>query len=438
MSNHTKTSKNNTIIPSGWVQDRFSSRVYFQEGPGILSSQFTEDGVPFLNIRCIIDGEIIRENCQYIDKKIAFGKYRHFLFDEHDLVVSSSGTLGRAAFIRKENLPLMLNTSVIRMRPIDSNLLDRIFLKYYIESREYQKSIVTLSTGSAQANYGPSHLNKIYFVIPCNIEEQSKIAKILSTVDEAIEKTDALIEKYKRIKQGLIQDLFRYGIDEHGQIRSEKTHKFKDSPLGRIPQEWDVVPLGKVIEKIVDNRGKTPPLSNEGYELLEVNSIDAKQKYPNYLNVTKFVSSDTYETWFRDGHPQKGDILIPTVGTIGISCIVDCQRGCIAQNVVAIRTNTMCEAQYMYYLTTTSIFTAQIFSVLMSAVQPSLKVPHILSFDILLPPKPEQIKIHETLSGIDEPVEKERIFSNKLRALKKGLMDDLLSGKVRVTQLMRN
>ena len=75
--------------------------------------------------------------------------------------------------------------------------------------------------------------------------EQTKIAEILSTVDRAIEQTEALIAKQQRIKTGLMQDLLTRGIDEHGNLRSEQTHKFKDSPLGRIPVEWEVEILSR-------------------------------------------------------------------------------------------------------------------------------------------------------------------------------------------------
>ncbi len=165
------------------------------------------------------------------------------------------------------------------MRPLN-HALDRMYLKYYIESEYFQKGIYRLSTGSAQSNYGPSHLKKIYIFLP-PLPEQQKIAEILETVDNVIEKTDAIIEKYKRIKQGLMQDLLTRGIvmnyelgimnyglelrkhesgimnDELGvgsheseignwELRDERKHKFKDSLLGKIPEEWEVVSLGEV------------------------------------------------------------------------------------------------------------------------------------------------------------------------------------------------
>ena len=81
--------------------------------------------------------------------------------------------------------------------------------------------------------------------------EQAKIAEVLSTVDRAIEQTEALIAKQQRIKTGLMQDLLTRGIDEHGNLRSEQTHEFKDSPLGRIPVEWDVKALDEIVDESI-------------------------------------------------------------------------------------------------------------------------------------------------------------------------------------------
>ena len=100
------------------------------------------------------------------------------------------------------------------------------------------------------------------------LPEQQKIAEILETVDNAIEKTEKIIEKYKRIKQGLMQELLTKGIDENWQIRSEKTHKFKDSPLGRIPEEWEVVRLWEVGEIIYGKGLKENEYSNDGISLV--------------------------------------------------------------------------------------------------------------------------------------------------------------------------
>lgn len=94
---------------------------------------------------------------------------------------------------------------------------------------------------------GLRHLRKNYVrelsLLPPQLPEQEKIAEVLSTLDLAIEQTEAFIAKQQRIKTGLMQDLLTFGLDEHGNIRSEATHAFKDSPLGRIPVEWVVAPM---------------------------------------------------------------------------------------------------------------------------------------------------------------------------------------------------
>ena len=101
-----------------------------------------------------------------------------------------------------------------------------------------------LGEGTTFAEISKSSLAKAEVVLPIDKAEQAKIAEVLSTVDRAIEQTEALIAKQQRIKTGLMQDLLARGIDEQGNLRSEQTHEFKDSPLGRISVEWDPMPFG--------------------------------------------------------------------------------------------------------------------------------------------------------------------------------------------------
>ena len=107
-------------VPKGWEVKPLPEIIDFLEGPGIRNWQYTdeEDGIKFINIRCIQNGDLTLTTANKIKKEEAFGKYKHFQLEEDDIVVSTSGTLGRFAFVRKEHLPLSLNTSVIRFRPI--------------------------------------------------------------------------------------------------------------------------------------------------------------------------------------------------------------------------------------------------------------------------------------------------------------------------------
>ena len=197
--------------------------------------------------------------------------------------------------------------------------------------------------------------------------------------------------------------------------------------------EWEVKKLGEIFSFVVDNRGKTPLLSKEGKPLIEVNAIYRQGKSPNYGLVTKFVSQLTYEKWFRDGHPKKGDILIVTVGSAGVSSYIKEEKGCIAQNIISLRIEKNYSSEFIYYYTLTRYFQDQVKSVLMGAVQPSLKVPHLESFDIWLPKNiEEQTAIATILSDMDAEIESLEQKRDKYLMLKQGMMQQLLTGRIQI------
>lgn len=173
-----------------------------------------------------------------------------------------------------------------------------------------------------------------------------------------------------------------------------------------IPKGWKITTLGEVAEKIVDNRGKTPPTISEGFELLEVNTISESRRTPDYSKVTKFVDEDTFKNWFRTGVVLKNDILIPTVGTIGNISFSKISRGAIAQNLIVIRTDTQkFEPLFVYYLLKNPASKNKLLNLDIGGVQPSIKVPHLLAMEILTPPIPEQRAIAEVLSSLDDKIE---------------------------------
>ena len=177
--------------------------------------------------------------------------------------------------------------------------------------------------------------------------------------------------------------------------------------------KWKTYRLGDVIDKVIDNRGKSAPTSDEKYSpIIEINSIGDRN--PNYDVVRKWVSKGTYDTWFRSGHPMIGDILIPTVGTIGIVSIMRENKGCIAQNIVALRTNEKAHNLYLYYFLKSEYVKQELLNLNIGGVQPSIKVPHLLNLEISLPPLEEQRRIAGILSAIDDIIENNRRINTNL------------------------
>ena len=169
--------------------------------------------------------------------------------------------------------------------------------------------------------------------------------------------------------------------------------------------DWKEYKLGDCREFIIDNRGKNPPLSDSGYELIETNMISSNNKYPDFDKVTKYVSEDTYNNWFRKGHPKIGDILISTVGNIGKVAIVNEDKGCIAQNLIGLRVNEKIIAEYLYYFLIKKDTQDQILSLNIGSVQPSIKVPHLLNLEIKIPELLKQKECIQVLSKLDDKIQ---------------------------------
>ena len=153
-------------IPKGWQVYNLESVFDFLEGPGIRNWQYTdeENGVNFINIRCIQNGDLDLSSASKITEDEAYGKYSHFQLMPDDMVVSCSGTLGKFAFVRNSHIPLNLNTSVIRFRP-KRELTNINFLEGFIKT-QLQRELEIRATGSVQRNFGPTHLKEIEMIVP--------------------------------------------------------------------------------------------------------------------------------------------------------------------------------------------------------------------------------------------------------------------------------
>ncbi|MEC8887250.1 MAG: restriction endonuclease subunit S [Pseudomonadota bacterium] len=173
-------------LPVGWEEEHLHNLIDFKEGPGLRNWQYTnsDEGIRFINIRCIKNGDLELTTANRITEAEAYGRYAHFLLEAGDIVVSTSGTLGRLSFVREEHLPLMLNTSVIRMRPI-SKRSTREFLYAYLGSKEFQNELEIRATGSAQRNFGPMHLNQMHIKVPK-----------FEIIDAYSQKTSPIVEKF--------------------------------------------------------------------------------------------------------------------------------------------------------------------------------------------------------------------------------------------------
>jgi type I restriction enzyme S subunit len=192
-------------IPEGWRVGPLSETFEFLEGPGIRNWQYRDSGFPFINIRLIKNGDIDIKSSSFISKEEANIKYKHFQLKERDMVVSTSGTLGRSAIVRKEHLPLLLNTSVIRFRP--KEVVGYPFMYQYLNSSQFLGHIDSMASGSAQLNFGPMHLNQINVVLP-----NDSLFKIFNQTCEPIYKkiinNMSEIQNLSNLRNELLNNIF--------------------------------------------------------------------------------------------------------------------------------------------------------------------------------------------------------------------------------------
>jgi len=208
-----------------------------------------------------------------ISEHEAFGKYKHFLLEEGDFVVSSSGTLGRIAEVHLEDLPVMLNTSTIRFRPLDESKLDRLYLRYFLESQLFQQQVKQLATGSVQLNYGPSHLAFVEMPLP-PIKVQKVIGEVLENFTKAMQQNYQIARNLEELAQTVFRSWFidfdpiaSRMVGEKPFSMDAETYRlfpdsFVESEVGMIPLGWNLLNIGSLGQVLL---GGTPSRKREEF-----------------------------------------------------------------------------------------------------------------------------------------------------------------------------
>jgi len=182
----------------------FAEAVYFQEGPGIRNWQFRDEGTKLVNVKNVVNGRLdVSNSSRFLDPAEVRQRYSHFLLDAGDFVMASSGvTWGKIAEVSKSDLPLCLNTSMIRIRP-NSKEFEAEYIRAFIEFGTFRRQIERLITGSAQPNFGPFHLRQVVIPQPSIRNQELFVASVLSVrsqMDVCNEQTRYLDQLYRMLQ----------------------------------------------------------------------------------------------------------------------------------------------------------------------------------------------------------------------------------------------
>lgn len=286
---------------------------------------------------------------------------------------------------------------------------------------------------------GLKHLQKRDFKdwfieIPSDVNEQRLIAKIIQTVDKAITATEQLVTKYQRIKTGLLHDLLKTGIDKEGKLRSELTHEFKDSPMGRIPVDWTCKPLGEIYADI--KSGSTPLRRNKSYfengihlwaKTLDLNEGEITNTQEKITDIA--ISESSCNVFPIDS------ILIAMYGgweQIGRTGILK-KEAATNQALSALFNPKMdISPEYVQFFLQYFRYKWKLYAV-STRKDPNITKTDIQNFQIFFPKdKDEQLKVVSAIQNCNKNIHYTTQNLTKLQSLKTGLMQDLLSGNVRV------
>lgn len=299
---------------------------------------------------------------------------------------------------------------------------------------EARRQLRRVAQGSTFEAVGRDDVQDIRLNCPSDIDEQEAIGNVLQACDNEIALTTAIIYKLERIKHGFMQDLLTKGIDEQGDIRSEKTHKFKDSPIGRIPAEWKVGALSDLVDDV--KRSVAP--FRFPYEEFEYYSIPAYQQHgrPTITLGQEILSQKN----LVDDETILFGALNPRVSKVWLVSSSTTRRKIATSEFIALATKAENRSRFIYYLCWSDFVLAPSKVMVKGSTPSRERVDRALFFALPVPiiSPAEQDRILSALDGLSEAVEGESNHLDKLTLVKKGLSQDLLSGKVRVKPLMNS
>lgn len=378
---------------------------------------------PVTRIETIADWKISYQKVGYVKKVDESYKLKvgDILFSN----INSVKHIGKIAMYKGEK-PLYHGMNLLLLRfkaDLSKDFINYllIFNKKWFENRASQ--------AVNQASINQTSIKELPLRIPKSKKEQATIAKVLSTVDQAIDQTEKLIAKYERIKTGLMQDLLTKGIDEQGNIRSEETHEFKDSPLGRIPVEWD------------DLKMKNVSQINQGLQI----AIKNRKRYEGqnrhvYITI-QYLNNPVKNLEYIENPPnsvivKRDDVIFTRTGNTGQ--IVTNVEGVFHNNFFKVDydRNKVNKEYLVYYLNWEPIQTL-IKDLAGTTTIPDLKHGDFYNIAITLPSISEQLKVVSVLNANLKLIRKEKRKKQNLTNLKTGLMQDLLTNKVSVEPLMQ-
>lgn len=397
----------NMAIPNGLVRGPF--------GGAIKKEHFTKTGYKVYEQRNAIY-ETVEIGNYYIDQK-KFDELKRFSISHNDFIVSCSGTIGRIYQIPKRHPKGVINQALLKIT-LNHNI-DSKYFYHYFKWNVFQERIIDGTQGGAMKNLvGMAEFKQSLIPLPSVQEEQTAIANALSDVDALITELEKLIAKKQAIKTAAMQQLLtgrtrlpQFALREDGSKKGTK-----QSELGEIPEDWEVVILGD-ISKL--NMGQSPSSSNYNTKGIGLPLIQGNADVFNRKTIIRNYTSQITKK------ANKGDLILSVRAPVGEVAIAefDC---CIGRGVCAIQYNN----SYLYQWLVN--FESQWEKFSKGSTFDSINADELRVIQLVLPSDEEQTAIATILSDMDEEIQALDQRLSKTGQIKQGMMQELLTGRTRL------
>ena len=328
-----------------------------------------------------------------------------------DILFSTVGSIGLVSLMdTKEEAAIAQNIVAFRTK---KNFVPE-YLYALFSNEDNQNKALRIVMGAVQPSIKVSQLVNVEYTISQNIVEQKKIGAFFSNLDNTITLQQRKLEILKNQKKAFLEKMFPKEGENVPEIRFSG---FSDA--------WEQRKLSEFADKAVDNRGKTPPLDNNGnHPLIEVASLGGV--HPDYSKIEKYLNDESFKNNLRS-YIKHGDILFSTVGSIGLVSLMDTkEEAAIAQNIVAFRTKKNFVPEYLYALFSNEDNQNKALRIVMGAVQPSIKVSQLVNVEYTISQNiVEQKKIGAFFSNLDNTITLQQRKLEILKNIKKSFLQKM-------------
>lgn len=351
------------------------------------------------------------------------------LSEKGDILISVRAPVGEINIADKEYC-IGRGLAAIRFRKIDNQ-----FGWYAIAYHKNQ--LVKLAQGSTFTAVSSKDFSDFEIIHPNDPDEQRAIAHILSTVDEAIAQSESLVRKYQSIKQGLMSDLLTRGVDENGEMRptrEEASELYQESPLGWLPKEWEILKLRDARKSITSgSRWWAKHYSDEGAFFLRIGNLTREHINLRFDSIQRVRVPNDAES--KRTAVSAGDVLISVTADLGIIGVIpeNFEEAYVNQHIALVKVNReLTNPRWLGHFLAGEIGKYQFQRMNDSGAKAGLNLPTVDSLSFANPPEKERDIIVKILDNHDDMIKLEQEQVGKYQLLKQGLMQDLLSGQVRV------